>query len=54
MSGAQSGDQMPCVGIANKKLNPAVAKSDSMKGRFSSNLYSTPQSGSNRCLCFTI
>jgi len=27
MSGAQSGDQMPCVGIANKKPNSAEAKS---------------------------
>jgi len=27
MSGAQSGDQMPCVGIANKKPDEAVAKS---------------------------
>ena len=26
----------------------------SRKGRFSSNLYSTPQSGSNRCLCHKI
>jgi hypothetical protein len=32
MSGAQSGDQMPCVGLANKKPEKAEAKSGLYKG----------------------